>query len=360
MSRKPVFAMTADWHGQDGAWKRANTPKGDALFGLSQIVDYCLLQKVDLLGAGDLFDDLKPETIVLKAVFAQCDRLSRAERKFLFTQGQHEKAQPPYLSLVPGPIHASGRQIDLRGLTVYGMDHVPADQLEAAAAKIPTGRAEIVMCHQVWADFMGVGAEGHIGVLGKAGGPGIVLTGDYHKHLVTQVDGLRVYSPGSTCLQSIDEPREKAFFVLYDDLSVESVPLKTRSVFDHVVKSGDDLEALLAAVPGLLEPRADLPAEMQKPVLYVQCVELDQAFRRVAGAVKDRAFLFWKPLLGDANDVFYDEREAALAVPRGLEGCLPLVAPAGGPVHATVLRLLRAPDKKQELAALVAEFGRTP
>lgn len=358
MSRRPILAMTSDWHLQLGAWKRANTPKGDSFFALRQIYQFCVERGVDLLGAGDLFDDLKPETFVLQQAFRFADDMQRAGRKIFFTQGQHEKASPPYLSLHPYPVHVHRRPIGVRGLTIYGIDHVPADRLESEVEDIPTG-VDVLLCHQVWAEFMGVGAEGRLAMLNKPGGARVVLTGDYHVHRVLDVEGVQVCSPGSTCLQSINEPDEKAFFLLYDDLSFESVPLVTRPTIRRTVRTDADVEEVLAGLGGPFLESEGLPLEMQKPILYVEAAEIDQAYSRIARAAGDKVFLFWKSLVGKPGDVLYEEREALRSAPCGLEACLPLVVPAGGSVYNSVLRLLRAADKKKELDLMAREFGRS-
>lgn len=309
------------------------------------------------MGAGDLYDDLQPSTAVLKQSFTFLDDMRRIGRRVVFTQGQHEKAAPPYLSLHPYPTHAHRKAISMRGLTLYGLDHVPASRLEAEVEQIPPG-VDVLLCHQVWQEFMGVGFEGSLEMLVRPGGPWVVLTGDYHDHVCLDVRGTRVFSPGSTCLQDITEPRRKAFFVLYDDLSVESVPLKTRRVHDVTIRVPEDLELVLADIERLVEPPIDLPPGMQKNIIYVQSAEVTEAFPRLTRAINGRAFLFWKSLVGSAGDTVYDERGVAQAIPRGLEGCLHLVTPEGGPTYNGVLRLLRAPDKKVELAAMAAEFGR--
>lgn len=357
MSRRPIMAMTSDWHLQRGAWKRANTPQGDAVQALRFICKFCADRELDLLGAGDLFDDLQPDTVTLAEAFAAASEMRRAGRRVLFTQGQHERAYPPYLSLHPVPEHAHRRTVTVRGVAVYGMDWVPADRLEEEAGRVPAG-ADVLMCHQVWAEFMGVGAEGSLALLNRPGGPGVVLTGDFHEHRALDSGGTRVYSPGSTCLQSADEVREKAFFVLHDDLSVESVPIPSRPVRDAAVRTPEDLEYLLTEIDGLVEPDDALPPDIRKPVLCVRAAAVDQAYARVARAVGGRAFLFWKPAVVEAADVVYDDAAAAAAAPRGMEACLPLVTPEGGPVYNGVLRLLRAADPKADLAAMAAEFGR--
>lgn len=356
MSRRPLFVKSSDWHLQPGAWKRANTPKGDAFFALQQLYRFCSEHECDLLGAGDLFDDLQPDTATLEKAFQFVDSMKARDRRIYFTQGQHEKAYPPYLSLHPHPRHVHRKVVTVGGLSVYGFDHVPADQLEAEILRVPKG-VDLVMCHQVWNDFMGLGFEGQLQTLIDRQ-PGAVLTGDFHEHQVLTFGDVRVYSPGSTCLQDIKEPEEKAFFVFYDDGSVDSVPLLTRPKWNFRITCPDDVEALFATMDAWFLPYGELPPELQKPVFSIECGAVPEAYKRVTRAVGDRAFLFWKSVVAPAGDTLYDQAEADRAAPRGLEGCLPLVTPAGGAVYNSVLRLLRAKDKKTELAAMAGEFGR--
>lgn len=356
MSRKPILALTSDWHCQPGAWVKSNTPKGDSFYALRQFYQFCVEYQVDLVGAGDLTDVERPDSETLRRVFSFFDDMRRADRRTFFTTGQHDRATPPYFSLHSHPMHLTPRRTTARGINIVGLDHTPADRLQQAIDALPRG-AELLVCHQVWGDFMGYGAEGRLEQLCYPAGPDVVLTGDYHVHKTLELPGrTKVLSPGSTCLQDISEPREKAFFVLYDDLSVDSVPLKTRRVVDFEIRTEDDLNTFVRGVKDdFLEPRPDVPPEMQKNVIYVQCGDVPEAYRRVAKAVGDKAFLFWKStaetpvtvLDGDA----VDEKAA-----RGLDGCLEEFAPEGSPVYQSVLRMLKAADKKAEVGRMAKDY----
>jgi DNA repair exonuclease SbcCD nuclease subunit len=70
MPRTPILALTSDWHLQRGAWRRANTPQGDSRYALRQIAAHCVEHRLDLIGAGDLFDDLQPDTGTLEAAYS--------------------------------------------------------------------------------------------------------------------------------------------------------------------------------------------------------------------------------------------------------------------------------------------------
>ncbi len=355
MPREAMLALTADWHQQRGAWKRAGTPRGDADFAMRQLYEICCSRGVDLLGAGDLFDELHPDTETLQGAFRFLDDMKRASRRTIFTQGQHEKAYPPYLGLHPHAEHCHRKVLRVRGLDVYGIDHVSAERLPVEIAEIPT--SDVLMVHQVWRDFMGTGWEGELSALLKPGGANVILTGDYHVHQTLDLQGTTVLSPGSTCIQSIDERPEKAVFLLHDDMSITSVPLATRPIFSFRISTPQELEAFLAGVDAVCEPDPRIPEPIRKPILSVRCAPIEQAHTRIPRAVGDRAFLFWQWEVPAAADTTYAQSEADARLDEGLLGCLSLTTPEGGAVYRSTARLLATQQPvAEELALMEAEF----
>ncbi len=347
-----ILAATSDWHAALGAWVRRPDIRGDAFFALRQIYQFCMEHQVDLLGAGDLLDSQRPDTQTLHQLFQFLNDLRRVERHVYFTQGQHEKASPPYLGLTGMAEHMHRRVQTIRGLSIYGLDHTEASHLPAEIEAIPP--VDLIMCHQVWGNFMGVGVEGRLEDLNKPGGAAVILTGDYHEHRVLEVEGTQVLSPGSTCLQHIAEPREKSFFALKDDMTIESIPLRTRLTHDVLLETEKDLERLLEQVGEYSEPQSRVPPEIVKNILYVQAQNIPDAFRRVSRAYADKVHLFWKSLVGISGDSTVVETRPGEA--RGLLGCLPEVAIEGTPLYRDARRILEAADKKSTIAAMQKEF----
>ena len=253
MAKRPLYVASSDWHGQIGAWTQApaNRITGDSYFALKQIVDLCIELEVPLLAAGDLLDCDRPDSSTLREIFQQIDYLKAAKLPLLFTQGQHEKAYPAYLSLHDWPTHLHGDTASYalpgyKYLYFHGLDHHHADHLQEALKKIPENTG-VLLCHQVWSNFMGVGCEGSLEMIPHAA---TVITGDYHKHLKIKVTGatgqeMTVLSPGATCLQDITEPAEHFAWVAYDDGTFESHKLKSRHVFDVGISAKPDLDAFL-------------------------------------------------------------------------------------------------------------------
>lgn len=357
--KQVVAVLSSDWHADRGAWKKVPLLRGDSLFGIGQLVDIAIAHGVPLIGAGDLFDSLKPETDVLAFVFRQVQRLAAAELSFWFTQGQHEKQYPPYLSLIPTPTHINNQLVCLpdTDINVFGLDHRLRADLPDALKTIPRN-TDLVVCHQVWSEVMGRGDEGFLASIPYAR---MVLTGDFHKHqsmVVTSCSGhdMTVLSPGPVCLQDIAEERKKRCFLLYDDFSFESVALQTRMVFDMVMHTQDDLEAVLDNIDEMVEPDHSLPEELRKPIIYIQSERIPSAYARITEKINERAFLFWKILEGEERVVLFDEDERDERVPQGLVGCLELAVPKGTPVYDSLHRLLESHDLKSELMEIEKSF----
>ena len=140
-----------------------------------------------------------------------------------------------------------------------------------------------------------------------------MFTGDFHEwddRTVWGKDGqrLRVVSPGSTCMQSIAEPRQKYFCVLYDDLSIKPVKLKTRPMLDYTAQTPDALEQTLEQIPDDVAQafqRAEddkLPPSVRAPLLRVTySYKLDRVPQRVERQAEG-AHLFFKEIPPDLEE----------------------------------------------------------
>lgn len=306
-----MAVCSADWHldrfGR-GAWSRRPEVSGDSYYALEQIVDLCLELSVDLYAAGDLIDTNVQEDPA--AVQWGLEQLARLDDKNLicrFTQGQHEKVpgQTPWLALSSsGSVHSHRKAWQQGKLHCYALDFTRKEDLEEAFASIPP-ETDILLTHQVWTDLMGdhIPTECRFSDVPHAK---VLLTGDYHKHLTVRTKGatgqdLLVLSPGSTHMRSLDEPEDKAVFVLYSDLSVESVPLKSRRIYRYTISSPGGLDNLLEQLGEITTPTPGLPPQIARPILDVLAVApIPDLQRKLAKAAQDRFHLFLrnKPVVG--------------------------------------------------------------
>lgn len=300
MSRQPLAVVAADLHLKRSAWVSAPGIKFDSYFGLEQI-DRVVADAgfVPLILAGDLLDDSHPDSLTVKKITE-----FMPGTQTWYTQGQHDlvpPGDPPWFGFAPDSRHAHGCSFHLGPFRVYGLDYTRQEDLPAALASIPAD-TDILIMHQVWTDFMGERIGGQLS-FADVPHARMLITGDYHKHRVVQAIGasgqaLTVLSPGSTCMQSIDEPEDKSVFILHDDLTVESRPILSRRVLRYMIQGPAELEVVARELTSrpLLDDRPEIPEELRRPIISVRYPQgLADVHARMTRTVGETGFLFLRP-----------------------------------------------------------------
>lgn len=351
-----LFVATADWHLQKHAWAKYPTLRADSYYSLNQIVRYACDHHLDIFAAGDLIDKPYPDSYTVWQLMNYLTILSGHNLRVYFIQGQHEKVRDvPWLNLSNTSRHVDKCLMSYkRGLLIYGLDYRRPDELAQEIKNIPK-TADFLMMHQVWQDFMGdlCESDGHFGMLPEIE---LLLTGDYHKTTIRpQLKDRHKWtalSPGSTCMQSIDEPSDKSFFVVYDDFSVETIPLITRQVFRYIIETGDDLVKFLdLQLPeAITQSYADTAVWdcMHKNIIDIKYnAQLDDAYTRITKAVGDDAHLFIRKLKKQSSkDKLVDQLTSNLTsnmASVGIITCLKNYC-SQGEVHDYLLQLLQSND----------------
>ncbi len=308
----PLAVVCSDSHLQARAWKIQGI-HGDSYFSFRQIIDHAIANCLPVIGAGDMIDKRvnEPEPIVF--LKKECERLSNAGQILYYTQGQHELDEIPWFELAGTSVHLHKRQIQLGKLKIYGLDYQPAGAFKPELDLIPED-TDVLVCHQVFEDFMGdiclpQGAFADIPHVKT------VITGDFHETRYEKFSGrqgqeMRVFSPGSGCMQEISEPPEKYFGVLMSNGSIKRVPLLTRHFTEWpVLHNEDDLEEFLAGFGEVYEQTQtyavghDLPEELRKPLLRItMSSRLAESTRRINKLVADRAHIFYKELPAERSE----------------------------------------------------------
>lgn len=364
---RPIRVIASDLHMEYAGYAGYPQMWGDAYFATEQIFDYALKHDCGLILAGDLFDKAYPDSYSLKKMFEQLDRAREGGLCVMYVQGQHELSRrQPWMSLHDWPIHIHGRGVHIGGgRNAFGLDWTPSVGLKAALARCGEGPGvvNVLILHQVWKEFMGdiCAPEGSLDEL-VPDHVDLVITGDFHRHcteLRKNVNGheYRVLSPGSTTMQALNEDPVKFCFLLYDDSSIVSLPLKSRPViYSRSVTEGqldNELQRIDADIAALkASPDVQkLPENIQSPMLVAQFNhDIADAARRLRKVAEGRAHLFLRPFGHNREELVTTEK----VVP-GLEAALASIVEQNSPVYSTALRLIRAQDFKAELAAIVEE-----
>jgi hypothetical protein len=255
MAKHLIFA---DGHLADRAWVKREVV-GDSYFALDQILKIQFEHDCkSVTSAGDLVDQTRNFSAPIANLGQFIAQLNARDCPFYFIQGQHDLADPPWPSQFEGAYYVNKATFKLGEMTAYGLDYLHADELEGALADIPK-KASILIGHQAWEECKAERAPAQASVKTIPEHVTMLFTGDYHVTLRKKVkradkDAIRVFSPGSTCLQSINEPLEKNVFILDDETGeVTTVPLITRPVVvsepmhdeQSVIDFLDMLEALV-------------------------------------------------------------------------------------------------------------------
>jgi DNA repair exonuclease SbcCD nuclease subunit len=368
---KNLFVAGSDNHVEYSVYVNRPDMWGDSYYAFEQEVDAAVSRKIPLVLAGDVFDKTHPDSLSIKKAMVQLDRLAAVGQTVYFIQGQHEMSRrQPWLGLHEAAVHVDGKAFRIGGVLCYGIDYQPASHLADAMASIPPF-ARVLVCHQVWEEFMGdvCAPEGSLTKL-VPDHIDLVITGDLHSHrteLVVNKNGhpFRVLSPGSAVPQNIGEYADKYFFVVDRDgdiLESTSVKLKGRKVVHSSLQGTSLTEFQMNKVNSevnlAVEFSKDLPAHLAKPMVVLtttvpRCNQYDTFVEKL----KEKCFLFEKfPKVerGDRLDV------ASLAH-SSFEAVLSKAVSADSADYGLALRLWKSEDSAvtTTVSEIVAELMET-
>jgi hypothetical protein len=366
--RKPIALHTADWHLEKHAWTRYPELCGDSYYALEQAITLATTFQVPMVAAGDLFNKTLPDSKSVYVAMQQMDRMQDSNLPVYYVQGQHEmNREQPWLGLHTWPIHIHlNDSYKLGSYKMVGLDYTRRDLLNQTLNRICKPDIQILVCHQVWQEFMG--HRNSDAPLSSIPNVSLVLTGDFHKHTHLRIKNAQnqdmlVLSTGSMCLQTVDEPPMKAVYLLYDDLSFESIPLKSRLIHSVTINSQADLDSLLSSIGyGMLDPQADVPENMSKPIIDVKFnPEVKSVYSDITSYVQDKAHLFLRPVNSNSNSTetqteVSELEESQKIIDAGLNGNLIKHCAEDSYTYTTTRRLLESTNPKLELIAIETEY----
>jgi len=361
MSRTPIFIGSSDNHLAPHIWIRRPDIAGDSYFGFEQLVDACLELGTDLLLPGDVFDKTRPDPATIAFARQQLCRLAAAGLDIFYIQGQHEfDAVTPWLSAISDHVEYIDRKlVGARGINLYGLDWRYRGEINQELAKVPHS-CDILLAHQMWTDFVGRFSEGECR-FSEVPHARMMTTGDYHRTIAIEsacADGsiMQVLSSGSTHIRSIDEPADKYCFVIYDDLSWDARPLKSRAVGRYRASDSKRLDELCEnwdkKRSALFSASAALPPNLMKPIICIEYdSEIPEAAARIANLVGTDAHLFAVPIRRSLRELpVASARHQASG--QTIESCLSSVVPHDSPAHSNLLTLLGSRDPAARISDL--------
>ncbi len=367
----PDFVFSADLHGAEGAWSNRPTIVGDSYASLRQIVDYCLQYRLPLVLGGDVIDTRRPPARTVEVYYREMSRMQEAGLPVYYVQGQHELDRlQPWLSVHPWPIWLNELLVPIGTLRCYGVDWQPISKVQERLGQIPDG-ADCLIAHQVWRDLMGDLCQPEC-AFSDVPKVQALLTGDFHDHLIADAAGkdgqpLRVFSPGSTCLQAINEQPYKKFFVIGrmgNQITASSVGLDTRPLLKYTITTPEQLDEFCQSLAQFPERVItadfiqDAPPHTWVPLAWVTYREdLPEVYDRLTAATSNRAHLFLKPIQQE-QEVVVNFAAAPTGAFDSMVGALGQLSPPESPTYQGARRLLEATIQGTDPAYVLEEMYR--
>lgn len=325
--------ITSDLHLSDRIWKHRPI-EGDSYDAWRFIVGYAVspaTPKIDaVIIAGDILDKQTNRAKAIHHLTVGLSTLVENDIRVFFNQGQHCMQEKPWPTLVDGVCHLRlGDVYDLDGLKMTGFDYCSEEQLQENLKHESVEDADILVCHQVWKDFMGDVGKPQGCFADVPDNVSFIFTGDYHEAICQVYAGKIVVSPGSTHLRSISEPVDKSFWIFDTEKKnqmLKSVEIPTRRRFqhdisspglhcDHDVQIGDVLSEVL---DGKIEASLDAnqaywsttPFEdairIYNPLIRIihEPDQLDDNCRKVIDKYKYKAHFFYKMVRPEVENQF--------------------------------------------------------
>lgn len=353
----PIAVFTGDNHLRPTTWGKYPELFGDAYCSFQQIIDYCVESKLPLLQLGDLFDKARPDSLSVSHYIHGVNRLKDNGLMFCYISGNHDLADPPWGSITTHPVHAG--KFEIEGVKFLGIDFTSSADIEATLAHYAADiyEADVVLAHQSWEEIQPLKASASLSQIPHGC---TLLTGDYHVTMRVEAragDNAQIvaFSPGSTCMQKLNEDPEKVFGVLHDDLTVTWQPLETRPFFaPDTLRNAEELDALIGVLSHKYMEYNISNAEIKKPILRVKYLDtIPSAYERLVAATGEHYFLFEEPQRGTVTEVVTIQNDSAFA---GLQTAVTSLTQNKPKVGEAAVRLLQAADVDTVLNSIQQQF----
>lgn len=315
--RYPIFVFCADLQARESAYRSVKELRGDDLYALRQVVDYCKQNKLPLFLGGDQVDSptiSDEHTIEIRKIL-----MDVPFQATYYVDGNHERGFKRLCMEGGGAAAATNLEeagcID-SGARIAGYNWRTRRQWEACLERHALQQADVLILHGFASQVvpaLGLPPDEaplcDIDLTWFDGKYRLVLMGDVHMEwdwLGPQ--GTRFLYSGSMWMHRLGEPEAKSFIVVYNDFSVERVPLRCRPFLRTDLKSEEDLKKIQT----WLDSCAKLPyvAEMQSfmgnklPRLHITIPS--KVTSELAAAIelfKQKTFLFEKVDISHDRDL---------------------------------------------------------
>lgn len=322
MTRKPIMAFCADLQARESAYKSIKELKGDDLFALRQVVDKCLELNVPLVLGGDQVDSptiSDEHTVLLRK------ELARMKQPVYYVDGNHERGYR-CLELEGGnaavAVNLENAPVEVSGLKIRGFNWRSRRQWEDYLISNPIEPADIIILHgfaEQVIPWLGLPKDEKpicdLDLSWFDGQCKLALMGDIHMEWDYRgPNNTRFIYSGSMWMHRVGEPQTKSFVLVFEDLSIERIPLKCRPYLTGTVNTQEDANTVINWLDAV-EEESNMVAFMclesmkeymgnKLPRIHLTVGStLDVETERLIKQIEQRAFLFKKVEHSHDNDL---------------------------------------------------------
>jgi len=252
-------------------------------------------EKVDaVVIGGDLFDSPRPDARSVFVAQSVIKEIKDSGAEVFGIDGNHDLADEWWLQVIGAESLLPYEATDIADVTASGISYKSGSDLVDEIRKMADAgmKTDMLAMHFALAEMNG-GGSADTGVqelsplLDKLGVK-CVLMGHVHIPDARKWNGVLYVNPGSTEMKSINEPKEKYYFVVDTDTwEAEPVPLETREM--RTVEIGTETE--MAAFQQTLTDEAERVANgvLERRPFYQIIADdsIDDAFKRLSKSVHD-------------------------------------------------------------------------
>lgn len=347
----PWAILTSDWHLRLGGRVWATHPHlhGDIEFGLSQVQAY--IKEYDppnIFLAGDMIHEPRMDSYIVSLLnnFLDC---CCGSNDIYFVQGQHDLSNPTVLgTFCRYAKHLDNLTIQNSGITVAGLDYRRPKQITQALDEAP--EADVLLTHQSWTETMGEYGAAVLPEKYK-----LVCSGDFHSHFLYRKNNTVLLSPGTLCMQRISEPPDHSIWLINDDLTYKSLPLKSRRYFEYEIQTKEDLQTFLEdwVLLSAAQLQTDVPDDVAKNIVRINYnPTIDDVVLKLNTVINNEAHVFLKPV----HNIILEQRKETVVAPTNLVSILETVYPNDNRV-GDAKKLLKTNNLTEAVLEICERYG---
>lgn len=245
---------------------------------------------------GDLFDSSHPDARAVLAAQSAVRMIKDSGKRVLGIDGNHDLAGGGWLKAIGAEAFEDGGVAYFDNVSIRGVNYRNGrDLVEFLNSMVDSGmKADILVAHFALAEMNGggsadTGVQELSPILDRLGVKA-VLMGHVHIPDCRRWNGVLYVNPGSTEMKSVNEPKDKYYFVL-DTNTWEAEPcqLETRRVVQVEVEDEEGLLRLQERMTREAKDRADGREDVESAPFYQIIADdsVTDVFDRLSGTVHD-------------------------------------------------------------------------